>query len=60
MYEFMIEMNMNIKSIMLCIIICLVLSILLFIVVSYFIIKFLRVNFDMNNILFYHSIDDIY
>jgi len=44
----------NIKYIIICLLLFLFVSMFLFIIISYFILKFLKLSIDDNNILFYH------
>ena len=44
----------NIKYIIICLLLFFLVSMLLFIIISYFILKFLKLSIDDNNILFYH------
>ena len=46
--------KINIKYIIICLFLFLIVSMLLFIIISYFILKFLKLSIDDNNILFYH------
>ena len=46
--------KIHIKYIIICLLLFLIVSMLLFIIISYFILKFLKLSIDDNNILFYH------
>ena len=49
-----INSKIHIKYIIICLLLFLIVSMLLFIIISYFILKFLKLSVDDNNILFYH------
>ena len=46
--------NISIKYIVICLLLFFLVSMFLFIIISYFILKFLKLSIDDNNILFYH------
>ena len=49
-----ITTNISIKYIVICLLLFFLVSMFLFIIISYFILKFLKLSIDDNNILFYH------